>query len=125
MMIVKDVASFIKNPDDFVLQSPKRAALFSIAFKIIGVALLAINSSNLIATFVISSLCFFSASLYIDNKILKNIEPLFFKFIEKAINHKPEKVGFFLGRILNMVMNADPLSRIRGIYQGYFFQSNL
>lgn len=123
MILINDVAGFIKKPDDFVLQNPKKAVLYSIAFKIIGFALLVINSYNPIA-FVLSALCVFSASLYIDHKILKNIEPLAFDLIEKCLNHDPEKTGVYIGRILDIVWRADPLSRARGIYRGFFFQRN-
>ncbi|NGX34101.1 MAG: hypothetical protein K1060chlam1_00448 [Candidatus Anoxychlamydiales bacterium] len=121
MIVVKDIVDFIKKPDDFVLQNPKKAILYSIAFKIIGFALLIIYSYNPIAL-ILSSLCFFSASLYIDHKILKNIEELTFQLIEKAINHDPEKHGVYIGRILHMIKDADPLSRLRGIYRGFFLQ---
>ncbi|HEU64695.1 MAG: hypothetical protein KR126chlam4_00841 [Candidatus Anoxychlamydiales bacterium] len=121
MIVVKDVVGFIKKPDDFVLQNPKKAALYSIAFKIIGFASLIISSCNPIA-FVISSLCFLTVSIYIDHKILKNIEPIVFDLLEKWINHDPEKTGVFIGRVLDMVWRADPLSRARGIYRGFFFQ---
>ncbi|NGX33308.1 MAG: hypothetical protein K1060chlam4_01370 [Candidatus Anoxychlamydiales bacterium] len=123
MIVVKDIVGFIKKPDDFVLENPKKAVLYSIAFKIIGVASLILNSYNPIA-FAIISLCFFSASLYIDSKILKNIEPIVFDLFEKWINHDPEKTGVYVGRILGIVWKADPLSRARGIYRGFFFQRN-
>jgi len=55
-------------------------------------------------------------------KILKNIEPIVFDLLEKWINHDPEKTGVFIGRVLDMVWRADPLSRARGIYRGFFFQ---
>ncbi len=123
MIVVKDVVNFIKKPDDFILKNPKKAALYSIAFKIIGISFLIIVLSNPIC-FGISSICSFSASLYIDNKILKNFEPLFFGFVKKWINYDPEKVGVYIGRILEMIYEADPALRTRGIYRGFFLQKN-
>ncbi|NGX49132.1 MAG: hypothetical protein K940chlam5_00728 [Candidatus Anoxychlamydiales bacterium] len=123
MIVVKDIVGFIKKPDDFVLENPKKAVLYSIVFKIIGFAALIFSSYNPIF-FICSSICFFSASLYIDSKILKNIESIVFDLFEKWINHDPEKKGVFIGRILDIVWRADPLSRARGIYRGFFFQRN-
>ena len=123
MIVVKDIVGFIKKPDDFVLENPKKAVLYSIVFKIIGFAALIFSSYNLIFL-VSSSICFFSASLYIDSKILKNIEPLAFDLIEKWLNHDREKKGVYIGRILDIVWRADPLSMARGIYRGFFYQKN-
>ncbi|NGX51966.1 MAG: hypothetical protein KR126chlam5_00259 [Candidatus Anoxychlamydiales bacterium] len=123
MIVVKDVTCFIKKPDDFVLENSKKAVLYSIVFKIIGFAALIFSSYNPIF-FVCSSVCFFSVSLYIDHKILKNIEPIVFDLFKKWINHDPEKTGVYIGRILNIIWRADPLSRARGIYRGFFFQRN-
>jgi len=121
MIIAKDIVGFIKKPDDFVLENTKKAVLYSIVFKIIGFAPLIISSYNLIF-FVVSSISFFSASLYFDYKILKNIEPLAFDLFEKWINHDLEKNGYYIGRILDIIWRSEPLLIARGIYRGFFFQ---
>lgn len=123
MIVISDIRAFIKNSDDFVLQNPRKTALYSIAFKIIGLAFLVLSTTSMYLA--ILSICFFSASVFIDHKILKNFEPLFFMFIEKCINRDPDRAGFYMGRIFAIVMQADPQARFRGMYRGFFFQRSL
>jgi len=120
MKVLSDIKSFIKNPDEFVTNKDKYkyAFIYSTALKIFAFASILIKT-YFPASFAIAAIITFSASLYIDYKIIANIEELFFSMFQKNINNNPYQSGFFLGRVVANIIKINFVQRVHGYIRGF------
>lgn len=119
MKILKDIKSFVKNPDIFVKDTKKYkyAFLYSAALKVLAIFCVFVKIYNPIY-FSITSLSLLSLSFFIDYKIISNKEELMFLIVQKNVNNSPFKSSYFMGRVFATVLKTHFLDRIAGFALG-------
>lgn len=117
MKIFNDIKSFIKNPDDFVINNPKAAIIYSTALKIASFVLLLFKTFHPIG-FLLNSLILFCVSILCDYKFLSNIQRLTADGIKKKISDNPYETGYFLGEVAAIIIRPDSFQTLKGFYRG-------
>jgi len=120
MEILSDIKAIIKSPDEFVKDRDKYkyAFLYSTALKIFAFTAILIKTC-FPTYFAITSIALFCASLYIDYKIISNIEDLFFSIFQNNINNNPYQNGYFLGRLSASLIKINFIQRVYGFLCGF------